>query len=139
MLSAVNSKLAAIIKTKEGSAIVAALVVGGGGTALAMTATHGNLAQLGSALGARASSTADSGNHEGDDVSVEGVLQTFTPSRSGGTIVVQKEDNGTVTIAVDANTRVNGERASTLTDLAQPAGHEGHRPQGGGAGQEAIG
>ena len=46
------------------------------------------------------------------------------PSRSDGTIVAQTEDHGTVTIAVDANTRVNGEHASTLADLAKATGHK---------------
>jgi hypothetical protein len=75
MLSAVNSKLAAIIETKVSIAIVGAPMGGGGGTALAMTATHGNMAQLGSALVAPASSTEDSGDH----VSVEGVLSLTRP------------------------------------------------------------
>jgi hypothetical protein len=75
MLSAVSSKLAAIIETRVGIVIVGMPMGGGGGTAPAMTATHGNMAQLGSALAAPASSTEDSGDH----VSVEGVLSPTRP------------------------------------------------------------
>jgi hypothetical protein len=56
MFSHLKTRLVTGLQTKVGIAIVGALVIGGGGTALAMTATHGNLGQLGSALTAPGSS-----------------------------------------------------------------------------------
>lgn len=112
MLSLLKTKLALLIQTKAGLALVGAVLVAGGGTAVVVTAGHNGLGPLGSTLsGPSASSTENDQGDTGDKnhVSAEGILTVYTTTSTGATISVQTKDNGTLTFAVDAHTRINGE------------------------------
>lgn len=118
-----TAKLLALVHNKIALAVIGVMLVGGSGAAVA-AATHG---QLGLASSAAAQSThtskADdnSGNHA-HTVSIEGKLTAYDTNAK--TISVQTEDSKSpTTIKVDANTRVNGEHASSLKDLTSAVGH----------------
>ena len=72
------------IQTKVGLAIIGALVLGGGGTALAVTAAHGNLGFN------QASPTAHSGDHEDDQ---DDVACTGTPTESAASPTAHSGDD----------------------------------------------
>jgi hypothetical protein len=67
----VRSRRLSSLRTKVGIAVIGTLLLGGSGTVLAMTATHGNLGF------SQASPTAHSGDHEGDQ---DDVACTGTPT-----------------------------------------------------------
>lgn len=144
MLSVVKAKLALLIQTKVAAAVVGAVLVAGGGTAVAAVATHGHLNQIGSGIASVVSgnhgksSTTDHGN-AGDHQSAEGTLTAYTaPSGStAGSITVQPGQGSALTFAVNSDTKVNGYRGG-----AQSAGQQsgGQRPTGTpGAGQKGDG
>lgn len=165
------SKLLAVAQTKVGAALVAAALVAGGGTAVAVTATHGNLPLLGSHISGNGSSSDHSGTPEGESgdkshhLSVEGILKSYTApsgdcssasasasSVTPGSASVLPEDassssedqshsstpeaEGThtssqpaasqspVSIEITCDTKVNGDHASSLADLAGAVGHK---------------
>ena len=100
------SKVLALVQTKVGAAALGAVLVAGGGTAVALTVTHGNI----SGLGANTAST-ETNQNEGNDGSklhLEGVLLSYTAGNPGS-ISVQKEDKSSVDIIVNSDTRINGE------------------------------
>lgn len=118
------AKLAALAQTKVAVAVLGAVVVAGGGSAVAMAATHGQLTQLGGALAGATHATGTHGTGQeagqGDQthVSAEGVLKSCTPATTCGTsIVVLKADGTTVAFSVNSSTRVNGAHANALADL----------------------
>ena len=75
------------LKTKVGIAVIGTLLLGGSGTVLAMTATHGNLGPLGFN---QASPTAHSGDHEGDQ---DDVACTGTPTESAASPTAHSGDD----------------------------------------------
>ncbi len=89
MFSLLKSRLMAGIQTKVGLAIIGALVLGGGGTALAVTAAHGNLGLN------QASSTAHSGDdssHGGKD-DQDDTACTGTPTTSAASPTAHADDD----------------------------------------------
>jgi hypothetical protein len=161
------SKLLAVAQTKVGAALVAAVLVAGGGTAVAVTATNGALPNLGAHLSGDATHAGDNGtpdgkSKDGNHLSIEGTLQSYTaPSAACGTSSASSatpgsisvmpqgdssdsqgdskdstpEAEGThtsshttsasaVSVSVTCDTRVNGEHASSLADLANAVGHK---------------
>jgi hypothetical protein len=125
------SKLLTLAHGKALAALAGAALLAGGGTAAALAATHthvglGSLLVAAAPAGPHARSTPDAGNH-GDqrDVAIEGVLKSYSASTSGGTITVLAEGETTATtITVNAQIRINGEHATSLTDLTAAVGHK---------------
>lgn len=125
------SKLLTLAHGKVLAAVAGAVLLVGGGTvaAFAATHTHGGLGSLlapSAPAGPHGHSTPEAGDH-GDqhEIGIEGVLKSYTAGTSGGTITVLAEGQTTATtITVNAQTRVNGEHASSLTDLTAAVGHK---------------
>ncbi len=143
MFSLLKNRLVTGLQTKVGIAIIGALVVGGGGTALAMTATHGNLGQLGAALTAPGSShdassntpcgaatepSGQSGDQDSDhdqcgqgeqhETELEGMVGSVDTGSSSFTVNVA--EHGSITVTVDGNTKYGG-GLSGLDSLQQGA------------------
>jgi hypothetical protein len=117
------------VKSKVALAILGAAVIAGSGTALAVTATGGNIPVLSTLVGSaphsgtktpKAGASASSHAHT---VSLEGTLKGYVASAN--TISVLGNDaKSATTIDVDSSTKVNGAHASTLKDLAKAIGHK---------------
>jgi hypothetical protein len=121
------TKLAALAHSKVALAIIGAALVGGTGTAAALAATSGHLPLTHAITQDKgtpeAKETPKADSDHAHSVSVEGVLKAY--NAGGKTISVQAKDaKSPTTIAVDANTKVNGEQASSLGDLAKNIGHD---------------
>lgn len=115
-MHALFAKVAAFVQTKAAVALLGAVVIAGGGTAITLAATHGNLGQIGSGLAAPTHDATET-DHEHDGT--EGTLTGYTaPSGTTlGSITVKRDDGTTVTFSVNADTRVNGAHANSLADL----------------------
>lgn len=139
------SKVLAVVKTKAALAVLGVALVGGGGTA-AYAATGHQLPLIGTHASAteKPDATHEADNHA-HTVSIEGVLKAY--NAGAATISVQTEGSKpdatekpestdtpkstktpetltTMTITVNAKTRVNGDQATTLADLAKNIGHK---------------
>ena len=112
-MHALLAKAAAFVHTKAALALLGATLVAGGGTAVAVAATHGNLGAGLAPTGQHGSAT------KTDHASAEGTLTAYTaPSgATPGSITVKLAGGTTVTFAVNSDTRVNGGHANTLADL----------------------
>jgi hypothetical protein len=115
MLNAVKAKLAFLIHTKVGATVVAAVLVAGGGSTVAMAATHGNLNPIGAALvSATGGNHESTSGHESDSSttheSTEGTLTAYTAPNGStpGSITVQPDKGSAVSFVVTSNTKVNG-------------------------------
>lgn len=117
------SKLTLLLKSKVALAAIGALVVGGGGTAVAAAVAQSHTSANPSAHAtATHGDQGDNGNH-GHTVAVEGTLKAYDAGAK--TISVVPEDGKDAqTIAVNGDTRVNGEHATSLADLANAIGHK---------------
>jgi Domain of unknown function (DUF5666) len=116
-----TTKLLALVHSKVTLAVLGVLLVSGSGAAV-VAATHGQVPATHASAQATHTPAADSGNH-GHTVSLEGKLTAYRASAK--TISVQTEDaTNPTTVGVDANTRVNGEHASSLSDLTNAVGHD---------------
>lgn len=112
MLTAMKAKLALLVHTKVGATVLAAVLVAGGGSAVALAATHGNLGSMFSSSPSATHTTTtgkdnDSAtNHE----SMEGTLKSYTaPSgTTAGSITVQPSTGSAVNFQVTKDTAVNG-------------------------------
>lgn len=117
------SKLLTLLQGKLAVAVLGAVVVGGGGAAVAVVASQSHIsgaqgAQQANGSHGNATETADAHSN----VSVVGVLKAY--DASGNTISVLADGaSSATTIAVDANTKVNGEHAQALSDLTNAIGH----------------
>lgn len=124
------AKAAAFIHTKTALALVGAVLLAGGGTTVALAATHGNPGQLLSGFAAPTHSThgnsQDGQGSQGTHVSAEGTLTTYDAPSSGtaGLVTVQQNDGTSVAFAVNSDTRVNGAHANTLADLPGVVGSQ---------------
>lgn len=116
------SKLTVLLKSKVALAAIGALVVGGGGTAVAAAVAHSNTQANPSAQATAHAGQGDDGNH-GHTVGIEGTLKAYD-SGAKTISVVPEHDTAAQTISVDDNTRVNGENASKLDDLTKAVGHK---------------
>jgi hypothetical protein len=119
------SKALLVVKSKVALAVLGVVLVGGGGTAVAVAATGGQVPVL-SALAGHSTNAPDSGSNAASHahtVSLEGVLQSYDDTAH--TIsVLGNGDTSATTIGVDSNTKVNGENASALADLTKAKGHK---------------
>jgi Domain of unknown function (DUF5666) len=120
------SKALLVVKSKVALAVLGVVLVGGGGTAVAVAATGGHVPVLSALAGHSTTKTADSGSDAASHahtVSLEGVLKSY--DATAHTIsVLGNGDTSPTTIEVDSNTKVNGEHASALADLTKAVGHK---------------
>lgn len=116
-MHALLTKAMGFIHTKTALAVLGAMLVAGGGSAVALAATHGNPGQLLSSLGAPTHTA--NGTPQGDETHAEGTLTNYAaPSGTTlGTVTVQQTGGTSVSFAVNSETRVNGTHANTLADL----------------------
>lgn len=123
------SKVLTVVKSKAALAVLGVVLVGGG--AAAAYAATGHQVPLTSNQGNASAKSGDNGkpdathnthNNHGHTVSIEGVLKGY--NAGAATISVESRDgNSTTTITVNAGTRINGDQASALADLARNIGH----------------
>jgi hypothetical protein len=116
-----------VVKSKAALAILGVLVVGGGGTAVAVTATGGQVPVLSALVGHAphaATHTPEAGtsaSSHAHTVSLEGVLKGY----DAGAHTISVLGNGATsatTIGVNSSTTVNGAHATTLGDLSKAIG-----------------
>jgi hypothetical protein len=118
-----------VVKSKAALAILGVLVVGGAGTAVAVTATGGNIPVLSALVGNAAhaaSKTPKAGNHASSHahtVSLEGVLKGYNATANTISVLGNGAASAT-TIDVNSSTEVNGEHATALADLKKAIGHK---------------
>jgi hypothetical protein len=117
------TKLSALAQGKVALAVLGAVLVGGGSAAVALAATH-------SALPGQHSSSASNDNNgksadanHGHTVSLEGALKAYDAG-AHSISVLKAGATAATSVAVNADTRVNGEHASSLADLAKNIGHK---------------
>jgi hypothetical protein len=120
------TKVVALLHSKLAVAVIGAVLVGGTGTAVALAATSGHLPLTQATSESHDGATKTPDSHDNDNhahsVSIEGVLKAY--DAGGKTIGVLANGGKSPTIvAVDANTKVNGEQASSLADLSKNLGH----------------
>lgn len=118
-----TSRLLTLVHSKIAAAVLGVLLVGGSGAAV-VAANHGQIPFSNSAASAThtPNAHASTGNHA-HTVSINGKLTAYNASAK--TIAVQPTGaTTTTTVSVDANTRVNGEHASSLADLTNAIGHD---------------
>jgi hypothetical protein len=123
-------KVALLLKGKAAAGVVALLLAGSGGTAVAVAAqTHtGPFANTHTSSAGAANSNSQgqgqgpSGNSHAHTVAIDGVLTAYDADAK--TIGVQKNgETSTTTIAVNGQTTVNGDQATSLADLANNLQH----------------
>ena len=119
------SKLALLVQSKIAVAVLGAVVIGGGGTAVAVAATGGHVPFISAATSSHdATETPKAGDNDSEHAhseGIEGVLKGY--DASAATISVQGEhDTKPTTIAVNSATKVNGSHANTLADLTKNIG-----------------
>src|SRR5260370_19613803 len=71
------SRLAVLLHTKVGVAVLGALVIAGGGAAVAVTSANADLGKTGSPA---STATEHEGQQDSNHLSVEGTLTAFTPA-----------------------------------------------------------
>jgi hypothetical protein len=119
-------KVVLLLKGKAALAVVGLIVAGGGGTAVAVAAqthtgpfanTHASSTPAGAAHG-----SGSSNNIHAHTVAIEGVLHAYDANAK--TINVQEHGKtSTTTVSVNDQTSVNGDRATSLADLAKNLNH----------------
>src|SRR5579859_3579701 len=119
------SKLALLVQSKVAVAVLGAVVIGGGGTAVAVAATGGHVPFISAATSSHDATETpkadDNDSEHAHSEGIEGVLKGY--DASAATISVQGEhDTKPTTIAVNSATKVNGSHANTLADLTKNIG-----------------
>jgi hypothetical protein len=119
----VLSKVALVTKSKVAVAVLGVLLAGTGGTvALAATGHMPSLPNVAQGANNNANGNNDNGNH-GHTVAIEGTLKAYNAGAKSVSVVSVGSSASTV-ITVNAQTRVTGENASKLSDLASAIGHK---------------
>ena len=108
------SKILAVTHSKVALAVLGVVLVGGGGSAVAVAATTGHLSTLGVNL-ASENSNANSSSHA-HTIGVEGLLTACSTSTPPATISVTDSAGKSWTFVVSATTKINGD---THTDASQ--------------------
>lgn len=119
------TRLLTLVQSKIALAVLGVLVVSGSGAAV-VAAHHAQDANTPLATASPAShasgATPGAGDHA-HTVALEGTLTAY--AAGSHTISVQTKESGSATVvSVDSNTRVDGEHASSLSDLAHAIGHD---------------
>jgi hypothetical protein len=121
-------KVAILLKGKAAAGVVALLLAGSGGTAVAVAAqTHtgpfaNTHASSAGATNSQAQGQGQSGDSHAHTVAIEGVLKAY----DAGAKTIGVQQNGatsTSTISVNDQTTVNGDQATSLADLANNLNH----------------
>jgi len=119
-------KVVLLLKGKAALAVVGLIVAGGGGTAVAVAAqTHtGPFANThtSSTPSGAAHNSGSSNNIHAHTVAIEGVLKADDAGASTISVLEHGKTSAT-TISVNDQTTVNGDRATSLTDLAKNLDH----------------
>lgn len=117
------SKVALVAKSKVAVAVLGVLLAGTGGTvALAATGHMPSLPNVAQGANNNSANNNDNSNH-GHTVSIEGMLKAYNAGANTVSVLAVNSSSATV-ITVNAQTRVNGENASKLSDLAAAVGHK---------------
>lgn len=112
-------QLALLVQNKIALAAIGTALVAGGGAATVAVVHNNNAASQSQA--AHATATAANAGDHAHSIAVEGTLKAY--DASGKTVTVQpKDDSAAMTIAVNADTKVNGMHASSLADLTKAVG-----------------
>lgn len=117
------SKVALVAKSKVAVAVLGVLLAGTGGTvALAATGHMPSLPNVAQGANNNSANNNDNSNH-GHTVSIEGMLKAYNAGANTVSVLAVNSSSATV-ITVNAQTRVNGENASKLSDLASAVDHK---------------
>lgn len=117
-----TTRLLTLVHSKVALAVLGVLLVGGSGAAV-VAAAHSQQPTAPSA--SSNAHTPDATNSEGDHAHTVAIEGELTGYAAGHTITVQAKDSSKpMTVNVDANTRVDGEHATSLKDLAGAIGHD---------------
>jgi hypothetical protein len=119
----VLSKVVLVAKSKVAVAVLGVLLAGAGGTvALAATGHMPSLPNVAQGANHNSANNNDNSNH-GHTVSFEGTLKAFNAGANTISVLAVNSSSATL-ITVNAKTRVNGQNASKLSDLASAVGHK---------------
>jgi hypothetical protein len=118
-------KVALLLKGKAAAGVIALLIAGGGTAVTVAAQTHTGPfanAQTSSSATHTPQSQGQSDNNHAHTVAIEGVLKAYDSGAK--TIGVQKHgETSTTTISVNGQTKVNGDQATSLADLAKNLDH----------------
>ena len=117
------TKLIALTRGKVALAVLGVVLVGGGSAAVAFAATHSSSAGQNSSSAANDNNGKSADTNHGHTVSLEGVLKAYNAG-AHAISVLKTGATAATSVAVNADTRVNGEHASSLADLANNIGHK---------------
>ncbi|HEU4782308.1 MAG TPA: DUF5666 domain-containing protein [Ktedonobacterales bacterium] len=116
-------KVALLLKGKAALAVVGLIVAGGGGTAVAVAAqTHTGPFANTHPSSTPAHNSGSSNNIHAHTVAIEGVLTAYDANARTISVLEHGKTSAT-TISVNDQTTVNGDRASSLADLAKNRDH----------------
>ena len=119
-------KVLLLLKGKAALAVVGLIVAGGGGTAVAVAAqTHtGPFANTNasSTPSGAAHNSGSSNNIHAHTVAIEGVLNAYDAGANTISVLEHGKTSAT-TVSVNDQTTVNGDRATSLADLAKNLNH----------------
>src|SRR5260221_4921984 len=121
--SSMLTKLIALTRGKAALAVLGVILVGGGSAAVAFAATHSARASQRSSTTANDDNGKSADANHGHTVSLEGVLKAYNAG-AHAISVLKTGATAATSVAVNADTRVNGEHASSLADLAKNIGHK---------------
>jgi hypothetical protein len=117
------TKLITLARGKVALAVLGVVLVGGGSAAVAFAATHSAPSGQHSSSASNDNNGKSADTNHGHTISLEGVLKAY--NAGAHTISVLKTGATAATsVTVNAATRVNGEHASSLADLAKNIGHK---------------
>ncbi|HZC77568.1 MAG TPA: hypothetical protein VE258_07445, partial [Ktedonobacterales bacterium] len=112
-----------LARGKVALAVLGIVLVGGGSAAVAFAATHSARPGQNSSSASNDNNGKSADTNHGHTVSLEGVLKAY--NAGAHTISVLKTGATAATsVAVNADTRINGVHASSLADLANNIGHK---------------
>jgi len=117
------TKLVTLARGKVALAVLGVVLVGGGSAAIAFAATHSAHAGQNSSSAANDDNGKSADANHGHTVSLEGVLKAYNAG-AHSISVLNTGATAAASVAVNADTRVNGEHASALADLANNIGHK---------------
>lgn len=117
------TKLTTLARGKVALAVLGVVLVGGGGTAVAFAATHSARPGQNSSSASNDNNGKSADTNHGHTVSLEGVLKAYNAG-AHSISVLKAGATAATSVDVNADTRVNGEHASALADLAKNIGHK---------------
>lgn len=135
------AKIAAVAQSKVALAVLGVVLVGGGGSAVAVAATTGHLSTLGVNLNseksdAQSTETPDSHAHT---TGVEGLLVSCSATTLPASITVKDSKGASWTFAVSATTKFNGDTESESQGAAGASSAKGDNSTHAGDGSDHSG